>query len=255
MPVKRIFIFLLIGLAGGAVGGFMGVGGGIIMVPLLTWVGLAQKRAQGTSLSATVPLAIIGLMIYFRTPDFNLFAALPLAAGGVVGAYAGSGLVRRFSNRRLYRLFGVFLLIVAIRHAYSIITGDVSPDASQHVSPLIAGLAGITAGLASGFFGVGGGVVFVPAGVQLLGLGEKAAHGASFGAIIPTALVGIFRYKSSGDLETTASLPLIAGAICGSFLSSIIAINLSDEILAIAFSVLLGLVGLKRLVGHNSQED
>lgn len=253
--MKRIFIFLLVGLAGGAVGGFMGVGGGIIMVPLLTWVGFNQKRAQGTSLSATVPLAIIGLMIYFHTPDFSLSAAIPLAIGGVVGAYVGSGLVRRFSNRKLYRLFGIFLLIVAARHAYSIITGDIFPDASYHESPLITGLAGVVAGLVSGFFGVGGGVVFVPASVQLLGLGEKAAHGASFAAIIPTALVGIFRYRSSGDLETTASLPLIIGAIGGSFLSSIIAINLSDEILAIAFSVFLGLVGLKRLVGRNSQED
>ena len=255
MSLKRIFIFLLVGLAGGTVGGFMGVGGGIIMVPLLTWVGLTQKRAQGTSLSATVPLAIISLIIYFHTPGFNLSAAVPLAIGGVVGAYAGSGLVRRFSNRKLYRLFGIFLLIVALRHAYTIITGDISPDATHHVSPLIAGLAGIAAGLVSGLFGVGGGVVFVPAGVQLLGLGEKAAHGASFAAIIPTALVGIFRYRSSGDLETTILLPLIIGAISGSFLSSIIAINLSDEILAIAFSVFLGLVGLKRLVGRNSQKN
>lgn len=252
--MKKGFIYILIGLAGGTVGGFMGVGGGIIMIPLLTWLGLTQKRAQGTSLAATVPLAIVGLIIYYHEAVFDPAIVTPLAIGGVIGAILGTGLVRRFSNQVLYKLFGIFLLLVAVRHGITTFMVETGAGGEAHVSPLIAGMAGLGAGLVSGFFGVGGGVVFVPAGVQLLGLGEKIAHGVSFAAIIPTALVGVFRYRVTKDIVTVACLPLIVGAVIGSIASSIFATGLKDDTLAIAFTIFLTLVGIKRLMGRNTQK-
>jgi uncharacterized membrane protein YfcA len=93
----------------------------------------------------------------------------------------------------------------------------------------------------------------VPAGVQLLGLGEKVAHGVSLAAIIPTALIGFFRYRAAGDLEARACSPLIAGAIVGGIISAYWATALANLTLAITFAVFLALIGLRRLIGRNPQ--
>ncbi len=251
--MPKPIVYLLIGLAGGLIGGLMGVGGGIIMIPLLTWYGLSQKRAQGSSLIATVPLAVVGVIVYSRDPGFNWIAAVPLAIGGVVGAYIGSGLVKRFTNRAMYKLFGAMLLILAIRHGYTAFLGAGTEPGQAVVSPLLAGLTGGVAGFVSGFFGVGGGVVFVPAGVQLLGLAEKTAHGTSLCAIIPTALVGLFRYRQAGEIEVAAGLPLAAGAVIGSLISSSVALGVADIYLAIIFALFLGLTGLRRLLSRTER--
>jgi hypothetical protein len=229
----------------------LGVGGGVIMIPLLTWAGLTQKRAQGTSLSATVPLAVVGAASYLRVGCLDLPSATHLAIGGVIGAYIGAGLVRRLSNRLLYRLFGAMLLVVAIRHAMTVLT--VVNGTAGNPIPFLAFPAGVIAGFVSGFFGVGGGVVFVPAGVQFLGLGEKVAQGGSFVAIIPTAVIGFLRYHKTGETQGDAILPLIIGAVVGSLISSNIAVGIADVPLAIVFSVLLAAVALRRLIGINLQ--
>ncbi len=224
------------------------------MIPLLTWAGLTQKQAQGTSLSATVPLAMISAGIYIHAGSVDLASAIPLALGGVSGAYIGTTLVRRFSNRLLYLLFSIMLLIVAIRHATSVL------EIARFIPPgttvsYMAFPAGVFAGFISGFFGVGGGVVFVPTGVQLLGLGEKAAQGSSFLAIIPTALLGFLRYRGSGDTHPIALVPIISGAIIGSIVSSSIAVNISDKPLALAFSGFLALVAIRRLISAFPQKQ
>ena len=244
--------FGLIGLAGGMVGGMFGVGGGIIMIPLLTWQGFTQKEAQGTSLAATIPLAIVSGAMYFKAGSLDLISALPMATGGVIGAFIGSGLVKRFTNRLLYRLFGLMLLIIAIRHAMTVL-GLGSGDDSGQTHVFLAFLAGVLAGCVSGFFGVGGGVVFVPSGVQLLGLGEKAAQGASFVAIIPTALVGFLRYHASGEVRINGIGMIIMGAVLGSFIGSAVAVNIKDTPLALCFSAFIAIIALKRLIGRNPQ--
>jgi len=230
----------------------LGVGGGIIMVPLLTWLGVTQKRAQGTSLSATIPLAVVSAASYYHAGCINFQAALPLAAGGVIGAYIGSGFVRYLSNRLLYRLFGMMLVILAARHAFTVLTSTAAGQAAG-TFPLLALLAGVAAGFVSGFFGVGGGVIFVPTGVQFLSLNEKSAHGSSFIAIIPTAIIGLIRYYRAGDIQRDVVLPLIVGAIVGGLAGANIAVGVADVPLALIFSAFLGIVGIRRLVGKNPQ--
>jgi hypothetical protein len=250
--IKRWINYCLVGMVGGGVGGMLGVGGGIIMVPLLTWLGLTQKRAQGTSLSATIPLAIVSAASYFHAGRINLLAALPLAAGGVIGAYLGAGLVRYLSNRLLYRLFGVMLLIIAARHAITVLATAEANQAGG-TFPLLALLAGVAAGFVSGFFGVGGGVIFVPTGVQLLSLNERSAHGSSFIAIIPTALIGFIRYYRTGEIQRDVIPPLILGAIIGGLAGANVAVGIADVPLALIFAAFLGIVALRRLLGKNPQ--
>jgi uncharacterized membrane protein YfcA len=103
-----------IGLGAGVLSGLFGVGGGIVMVPALVVAGLSQHRAQSTSLAAIVPIAIVGALLFGRADSVNVGAAVVLAGGSLVGARAGALLMHRLSGALLTRIFGAFLIIVAI---------------------------------------------------------------------------------------------------------------------------------------------
>ena len=106
---------LAIGLAGGVLSGLLGVGGGIVMVPLLViWAGYAQRDAHAMSLGAIVPISIAGVLTYGIAGEVRLPEALALAVGAVAGARVGAGLLSRLGDRPLKLAFGSFLVAVAI---------------------------------------------------------------------------------------------------------------------------------------------
>ena len=106
---------LAIGLAGGVLSGLLGVGGGIVMVPLLViWAGYAQRDAHAMSLGAIVPISVAGVLTYGLAGEVRLPEALALAVGAVAGARVGAGLLSRLGDRPLKLAFGSFLVAVAI---------------------------------------------------------------------------------------------------------------------------------------------
>jgi uncharacterized protein len=106
---------LAIGLGGGLLSGLLGVGGGIVMVPLLVlWAGFAQRDAHATSLGAIIPISIAGIATYGVAGEVRYGTALALAAGSVVGAPIGARLLSRMDERMLKIVFGVFLIGVSV---------------------------------------------------------------------------------------------------------------------------------------------
>jgi uncharacterized protein len=103
-----------IGVAAGVLSGLFGVGGGIVMVPALVVAGLSQHRSQATSLAAIVPIALVGAILFGRANSIDLGAAVVLSAGSLVGARTGALLMHRLSGPILSRIFGAFLVVVAI---------------------------------------------------------------------------------------------------------------------------------------------
>jgi uncharacterized membrane protein YfcA len=105
---------LAIGLGGGLLSGLLGVGGGIVMVPLLVfWAGYAQREAHALSLGAIIPISIAGIATYGIAGEVRWWDALALAAGSIVGARIGAGWLARIDERLLKVVFGVFLIGVA----------------------------------------------------------------------------------------------------------------------------------------------
>jgi uncharacterized membrane protein YfcA len=105
---------LTIGLGGGLLSGLLGVGGGIVMVPLLVlWAGYAQREAHAVSLGAIIPISMAGIATYGVAGEVRWWQALGLAAGAVFGAGIGAGLLARIDERLLKVVFGVFLIGVA----------------------------------------------------------------------------------------------------------------------------------------------
>src|SRR6201987_2454702 len=87
---------LAIGLGGGLLSGLLGVGGGVIMVPLLVlWAGYAQRDAHAMSLGAIIPISIAGIATYGVAGEVRWWYAVGLATGSIVGAQIGAGLLAR----------------------------------------------------------------------------------------------------------------------------------------------------------------
>jgi uncharacterized protein len=103
-----------IGLGGGLLSGLLGVGGGVIMVPaLVLWAGIGQRDAHAMSLGAIVPISAAGILAFGVGGEFHVLPALLLAAGSVLGARVGAGVLTRIDERRLQLVFGIFLVLVA----------------------------------------------------------------------------------------------------------------------------------------------
>src|SRR3954471_933423 len=105
----------VIGVCGGVLSGLLGVGGGVVMVPLLVlWAGYAQRDAHAMSLGAIVPISIAGIATYGVAGEVRYWPALALAAGSIVGARIGAGWLARIDERLLKVVFGTFLIGVAV---------------------------------------------------------------------------------------------------------------------------------------------
>ena len=106
---------LAIGLGGGLLSGLLGVGGGIIMVPLLVyWAAYSQRDAHAISLGAIIPISIAGIATYGVAGEVRYGTAVALAAGSIVGARLGAELLARIDERLLKIVFGTFLVGVAV---------------------------------------------------------------------------------------------------------------------------------------------
>jgi len=103
-----------IGVCGGLLSGLLGVGGGVVMVPLLVlWASYGQRDAHAISLGAIIPISIAGIATYGIAGEVRWWDALALAAGSIVGAQIGAGILTRIDERLLKIIFGTFLIGVA----------------------------------------------------------------------------------------------------------------------------------------------
>ena len=117
MSLHTILILIAIGLFAGMLSGFVGVGGGVIIVPALVFfLGLSQHQAQGTSLFVLVmPVVFFAVLNYWKSGNLNWKYGLVIASTFVVGAYIGSKLSLKISPNWVKLVFGVFMAYVSFK--------------------------------------------------------------------------------------------------------------------------------------------
>lgn len=117
MTVSTILILLLIGVFAGILSGFVGVGGGIIIVPALVFfLGYSQHMAQGTSLTLMLPpIGLLAFYNYHKSGNTNIYAACIIAVAFVLGAYAGSKLAISLDQRVVKKIFGGIMMLAAAK--------------------------------------------------------------------------------------------------------------------------------------------
>lgn len=117
MDIQTILIIILVGVAAGVLGGLVGVGGGIIIVPSLVYfIGFSQKTAQGTSLGLIMlPVGILGVLMYYKQGHVDFRVVGILAVGFLLGSYLGSKIALSLPQETVKKIFAVLLVIIAVK--------------------------------------------------------------------------------------------------------------------------------------------
>jgi hypothetical protein len=121
MGTGNAFLFIFIGLLAGLLSGLIGIGGGIIIIPILViFFGFSQKMAQGTTLALLVPpIGILAAWTYYKEGFVNLPIAALMCAGFVLGGLIGAKFAVNLSNQTLERIFGIALLIISLKMIFA----------------------------------------------------------------------------------------------------------------------------------------
>lgn len=116
-PMNSILILLAVGIAAGMLSGLVGVGGGIIIVPVLVYfLGYSQHHAQGTTLFLfMLPVGAFGVYNYYKAGNVDFKAALIIGTTFIVGSYLGSKAALALDQTTVKRIFGVLILFVSIK--------------------------------------------------------------------------------------------------------------------------------------------
>jgi uncharacterized membrane protein YfcA len=205
-----------IGLSLGLIGG----GGSIITVPMLVYVlGVPPHDAIGMSLAVVGATALVSVFLHHRNRSVAWRTGMVFAAGGIVSSYLASKLTRLVSPPVLMLLFAGLMLVVA-----TVMLTRRHRAEGHHVPHLPRELAaGFGVGALTGFLGVGGGFLIVPALVVFGGLGMKAAVGTSLFVIAINCAAGLVGHARQGgfDLKLTALVTAMAfgGTVLGAHLA------------------------------------
>jgi uncharacterized membrane protein YfcA len=220
----RTGALVLTGLLGGLLSGLFGVGGGIVMVPLLMWlVRMDQRRAAATSLVAIVPGAAVGALSYFLRGDVDILAGLLIAAGGMAGSILGTKWLRTLPLGVLRWLFIGLLLLAAVQ-TFLDVPVRVAELEITWLSALGLLVLGVFMGIASGLLGIGGGLIAVPALMLAFSASDVLAKGTSLLAMLPTAILGSVRNTKAslvnprdGVIAGVAAVPMSVAGVALAF--------------------------------------
>lgn len=117
MSWYTIIVLLIVGLAAGILGGLVGVGGGIIIVPsLIYFLGFSQKQAQGTSLGILLlPIGILGVLQFYKAGYVDMRTVWLVSLGFLIGSYFGSKIALSFSQETVKKIFAIIMLLIALK--------------------------------------------------------------------------------------------------------------------------------------------
>ncbi len=246
--------YLLGAVSGVMVGftlGLVGGGGSILAVPLMvSLVGVKSPHlAIGTSALAVAANAMAGLFNHARAGNVNWRCGFSFALAGVLGALAGSSLGKAFDGEKLLFLFALLMLIVAyLMYRGRADEGIEGVSCNRENLPRVV-VFGSGTGLLSGFFGIGGGFLIVPALVASTAMPIYRAVGTSLIAVAAFGFTTATSYALSGLLDWSLAASFIAGGIAGTALGAMAARRLSASrgALNTMFSALIVLVAIYML--------
>ncbi len=235
------------GFFSGILAGFLGIGGGTILVPFLVALGYQPIQAVATSALAITITALSGTLQNWRMgyikPQSILYLGVPALISAQVGVYLAEG----FSASVLLFAFGLLLVvnIFLVEFRKRVIAKHKHKAQTSKDNPVIARITtGGTAGILAGLFGVGGGVIMVP--LQIIWLGEpiKAAIRTSLGVIVLTAISACIGHASQGNVLFLEGLLLGAGGLIGAQVSTRFLPKLSNKVVSFAFRNLLTILAI-----------
>jgi len=236
----RASTFTVIGLLAGLLAGFFGVGGGIIVVPLLILLlHTDQRQASITSLVAIIPTSLVAASAFLASgsvPFDQAAFGLIIAIGSTITAPMGAWALRTWKTTTVRWIFIAVLLFSAIQISYQL------PNRDSHLEwsvGIVLGLiaAGAVMGFVAGLLGVGGGLLLIPLLVLGFGVSDLTAKALSLIAMFPAAISGTIGSARAGTVNWTAGIslgiPMALASIVGVWLATTTPVEWANPLLAV----------------------
>lgn len=235
----------LVGVIAGVFGGLVGLGGGVVLIPLLVGVmKLDHYRAHGASLAALVFTGIIGTITYALHNAVDSATAFIMAAAALYPVRWAATYCCRVPEIRLQRIFGIFLLIMSILlliKPYLPILAHLDTGIPM-VLVLLA--TGALTGFISGLLGIGGGAVMIISLALIIGFDQHTAQGTSLLAMVPAGIMGAWTHWQKGQVGKDVLRGLVPGIILGTFAGAWFAQILVEAKLRFLFAAVLIWIGI-----------
>lgn len=222
--------FVIIGLIAGILGSMIGVGGGIIISPALTFLGFTPPQVASTSLFAVSSTSVSSTIAYARSNKIQYMLGIKMALLSIPGAIIGSYLSTGIDPGYFRVLLATILIATGIYLMFrkSIINGNSFTLESTGVKILFFS-ATFVAGIMSSLFGIGGGVIFVPLLIMIVGLTMHLAAPTSQFVVMITSIVGLTTHIILGNPEYLPAILLSVGAFGGAQIGSRLSTKLSEQ--------------------------
>jgi uncharacterized protein len=252
--VIDVLVAFVVSLVAGVIGSMVGIGGGIINAPYLSYLNYTPSQISSTSLIAVLFTSISSSIQYIRKGLTEKKFGMVLAISSIPGTFVGVYISNSFTLNEFRFYFALILMGTSVYLLFrSKLLGQEKKASglSEHYtnwkSPrlLVLVILSFMAGILSSSFGIGGGIIFVPCLIIVLGLGMKKASATSQFALIFTSLSGLILFILDGKPNYSMGFILSLGSIIGGTLGSMLTSRLKSDILLKIFSILLLVVSLK----------
>lgn len=246
MTLSAVILLSVTGLISGILAGFLGIGGGTLLVPVLVQLGFVPVQATATSSLAILVTSSAGSLQNWQMGYRHTKQIVMLGVPALVTAFLGAMLGDRIPDHWLLAGFGLLLLsnlyLVSLKKQV-IRTArfrESRTASGPAINPVLARIiTGSVAGFMAGLFGVGGGVILVPLQILLLGESIKSAVRTSLGVIVITSISACLGHAVNQNINFTAGLILGAGGLIGVQFSTRFLPKLSDRNVTQLFKAML----------------
>lgn len=252
--VIEVLIAFVVSLAAGIIGSMVGIGGGIINAPYLSFLNYSPPQISSTSLFSVFFTSISSSYQYIRRGLTEKKIGLILAVSSIPGTFVGVHISNYFTLNEFRFYLALILIATSLYLLFrSKIIGQEKKLPNHSESGyylvfsrlLILVIFSFGAGTLSSSFGIGGGIIFVPCLIILLGFNMKTASATSQFALIFTSLSGLALFIIDGKPDYYMGFILSIGSIIGGTAGSMLASRLKSDLLLKIFSILLLGVSLK----------
>jgi uncharacterized protein len=234
--LPELLMMLSLGAALGFFGGLFGIGGGIIVIPLLVLgFGLDQAVAQGTALVMMVPNLLIAWYRYSQRHPVALKTALQIGILACVTTWLVAQIATHLAPNLMRTLFSIFLLLVASRMLMPSAAGNSFKENKPRDLRFMP-LVGILGGSSMGLLGVGGGLVATPIFNGWFGQRQTVAQSLSLALVAPSSIIALMTYSGAHRVDWPIGLPLAFGGLLTVSAGVSVAHRLPEKNMRLAFA-------------------
>lgn len=243
---NKFLSYIFLGLLTGFGSSFLGIGGGVILVPGLLFLGLDIKKAIGTSLAILIITSAAGVIshVFINPANINFYFAFLFLVGGIFGSKIGANLVKRLEPKKLVLFFALFLIFISLS-MINLLDFSIFSNVKNHFLVIFISIFfGFFGGLTSSLFGVGGGAIYVPVLSILFQVSMHIAIPTSIFTITITTLFGSFFHKKINTLDLDIAKIIMPASIIGVIIGAISTSFVTSPNLKSIFGIFLIIISL-----------